>query len=201
MGALAVPLPCRLDPPIGHAAAGRRGRDPSSQKGLGGAPEESGCLATGRWPGGYPALSAGEAARPQPTHPGLRRAAAPGPQAHPGEGGREEAASGLAPRKTWSRLWAPRAGLAPSLCPEARPGASPSPRLCAGRRRPLCPYGEWRTRRSAPATSRAFGEFREQQRRFWGVPGLQPPGKTRGWPFRSQTADSRQFPPRNLEPH
>lgn len=39
MGALAVPLVCRLGSLIGCAGAGRRGRDPSSLKGLGGAPE------------------------------------------------------------------------------------------------------------------------------------------------------------------
>lgn len=39
MGALAVPLSRRLGSLIGYAGAGRRGRDPSSQKGLGGAPE------------------------------------------------------------------------------------------------------------------------------------------------------------------
>lgn len=39
MGTFAVLLPCRLDSLIGSDGAGRRGRDPSSQKGLGGAPE------------------------------------------------------------------------------------------------------------------------------------------------------------------
>ncbi|XDC61227.1 hypothetical protein R6Z07M_012409 [Ovis aries] len=39
MGALAVLLPCYLSSLIGYAGAGRRGRDPTSQKGLGGAPE------------------------------------------------------------------------------------------------------------------------------------------------------------------
>lgn len=39
MGALAVPLSCRLGSLIGYAGAGRRGRDPSFQKGLRGAPE------------------------------------------------------------------------------------------------------------------------------------------------------------------
>lgn len=38
-GSPAVPLLCRLGSLIGSAWAGRRGRDPSSQKGLGGAPE------------------------------------------------------------------------------------------------------------------------------------------------------------------
>lgn len=79
--------------------------------------------------------------------------------------------------------------------PDPRKGpAPPSPRLCAGRRRPLCPGGEWRTWQSPTATSRAFGEFKGNQRRLWGVPGLQPPGKARGRPFRSQVSDSRQSP-------
>lgn len=120
MGALAVPLPCRLGSLIGYAGEGRRGRDPSSQKGLGGALRESGYLATGRWPGGYPAQRAGEAARPQPTHPGLWRGAAPGPQALPGAPG-----SRLGPgsRKTVSAVGVLEQ--ASTLLPDRRRGPAP----------------------------------------------------------------------------
>lgn len=179
---------------------------PFSQKGLGGAPEgerlPSNWAVAPRVPGPGRGRSRQAAAHP----PRLRRGAAPSPPALPGApGSRREPGSG----KTWSQLSGPRAGLDPAPGP-ARPGASPSPSpgLCAGRRRPLCPCGKWRSRQSPAATaaSRAFGEFREHQRRFWGVPGLQPPGKARGWHFRSQTSDARPFPlpsvpHRNLEPH
>lgn len=209
MGTLAVPLPCRLSSLIGYAGAGRQGRDPSSQKGLGGAPEgewlpSNGAVAR-RVPGSERGRSCEAAAHP----PRAPESGSPPPAPKPSRG-REEAASGLVPGKRGLGCGGPRAGLDPSPWPEERPGASPSPGLCAGRRRPLCPCGEWRTRQSPTATataaSKAFGEFKEYQRRFWGVPGFQPPEKTRGWLFRSHTADPRQFPPpcvpyRNLEPH
>lgn len=78
---------------------GRWGRD---QKGLGAPLRESSCLATGRWPSGYPAQRAREGARPQPTRPGLQRGSSPGPQALPGAPGSR---IGPGSRKTWSQLW------------------------------------------------------------------------------------------------
>lgn len=80
MGALAVQLPRRLGPLIGCAGEGRRGRDPSSQKGLGGAPEgerlpSNGAVArrvpglTRRWkPGGRSAPTRGSGEGP-PSRP------------------------------------------------------------------------------------------------------------------------------------
>lgn len=48
--------------------------------------------------------------RPQATHPGLRRGAAPGPQALPGAPGSRLRPG---PRKTWSQLWVPSSRLRP----------------------------------------------------------------------------------------
>lgn len=83
---------------------------------------------------------------------------------------------------------------APLPDPRKGPAPPPHPHLCAGRRQPLCPGGEWRTWQSPTATSRVFGEFKGNQRRLWGVPGLQPPAKAPGRTFRGQIADLRQSP-------
>lgn len=99
MGALAVPLPCRLDPPIGHAAAGRRGRDPSSQKGLGGAPEgerlpSNGAVAR-RVPGSERGRSREAAAHP----PGAPESGSPRPPSPPGGGGARGSCLGPGPQE------------------------------------------------------------------------------------------------------
>lgn len=85
MGALAVPLPCRLGSLIGYAGAGRRGRDPSSQKGLGGAPEgewlpSNGAVAR-RVPGPGRGRSREAAAHPRRAP---ERCSPPQPQSPPG---------------------------------------------------------------------------------------------------------------------
>ena len=100
--------------------AGRWGRD---QKGLGAPLRESSCLATGRWPSGYPAQRAREGARPQPTRPGLRRGSSPGPQALPGAPGSR---IGPGSRKTWSQLWGVLEQ-ASTLLPDRRRGRAPHP--------------------------------------------------------------------------
>lgn len=124
MGAFAVPLPRQLALLIGYAGAGRWGRDPSSQKGLGAPLREGGCLATGRWLGGYPASRARGAARPQPTHSrlwlgaDLRLSSPAGGSRRPPRARRG---------KTGSPRWGPRPCLPTS---EGPPRLPRSPSLC-----------------------------------------------------------------------
>jgi hypothetical protein len=88
MGSFAVPLPWRLDSLIGYAGADRRGRDPSSQKGLGGAPEggrlpSNGAVAR---PGTRPSLREKPRGRSVPT-PGSGEVQSPIPRALAGAPG------------------------------------------------------------------------------------------------------------------
>lgn len=84
MGALAVLLPCCLGSLIGYAWAGRRGRDPSSQKGLGGAPEGERLPSNGavaRWVPGLARGGSREAAAHPPRAP---KRCSPRPPSLPG---------------------------------------------------------------------------------------------------------------------
>lgn len=179
---------------------GPRGRDPSFQRGLGGAPEGGRLPSNGAVARRVPGLGEREQrARPQPTHPGLLRAAASGPRALQGApGGR----LGPGLRKTRSPLWEPRpfflAGggaqrlsLTPSLC--GVPAAIVSGRGMEDLAVPQCHVrGLW-------GIQRQLAVF---------VGGLQrtPLGKAREWSFRNLIADPRPSPPlrvpaRNLEIH
>lgn len=82
MGALAVPFTYRLGSLIGYAGAGRRGRDPSSQKGLGGAPEGERLPSNGavaRWVPGPERGRSREAAAHPPRAPESGRPRPPSP--------------------------------------------------------------------------------------------------------------------------
>lgn len=127
MGAFAVPLPRRPDSLIGYAGAGRRGRDPSSQKGLGGAPEGGRLPSNGAVARRVPGLGStrsGEAAAHPPraqarSNPGpraLQRGSRRPPRAEPWENG----ASAVGASALLADQWR---GAAPPPQPVFVPGA------------------------------------------------------------------------------
>ena len=100
MGALAVLLACYLGSLIGYAGAGRRGPDPSSQKGLGGAPEGEQLPSNGAVAGRVPGLTRGGSREAAAHPPRAPERCSPRPPIPPG-GARKPPV----PRKTWSQLW------------------------------------------------------------------------------------------------
>lgn len=84
MGALAVPLLCRLGSLIGYAGAGRRGRDPSSLKGLGGAPEGELLPGNGAVARRVPGLARGRSRQAAAHPPRARERCSPRPLSPPG---------------------------------------------------------------------------------------------------------------------
>lgn len=84
MGALAVPLLCRLGSLIGHAGAGRRGRDPSSLKGLGGAPEGERLPGNGAVARRVPGLARGRSSQAAAHPPQAPERCSPRPPSPPG---------------------------------------------------------------------------------------------------------------------
>lgn len=194
MGALAVPLSCRLGSLIGYAGAGRRGRDPSFQKGLRGAPEgerlpSNGAVAR-RVPGPARQRSREAAAHPPwapercsprpPSPPGGARKLS---QAWPQENvvsavGALEQASTLLPYRRRSPAPHSRPVFvqgAGGHCVRAGNGGPGNPPLPPPRPGPL-------------------GNSKNPSGVSKGCPAFSLPGKARGWPFRSQTADPRRFP-------
>lgn len=84
MGALAVPLPCRLASLIGYAGAGRRGRDPSFLKGLGGAPEGEQLPGNGAVARRVPGLARGRSRQAAAHRPRAPERCSPRPLSPPG---------------------------------------------------------------------------------------------------------------------
>lgn len=84
MGALAVLLPCYLGSLIGYAGAGRRGRDPTSQKGLGGAPEGERLPSNGAVARRVPGLARGGSREAAAHPPRALERCNPGPLSPPG---------------------------------------------------------------------------------------------------------------------
>lgn len=204
MGTFAVPLPCRLDSLIGSGGAGRPGRDPSSQKGLGGAPEggrlpSNGAVAR-RVPGLASARSRKAVAHPPwawerciPQHPSPPRGSRKPRWVYPQEnvvsavGGLEQASTPL---------------------PERRRGPVPPPHpvFVQGAGGHCVRAGNGGPGNPPPPHPGPLGNSKKTSDVCGGVSGLQPPGKARGWPFQSPIADPRQIPSpcvahRNLELH
>lgn len=191
MGALAVLLPCYLSSLIGYAGAGRRGRDPTSQKGPGGAPEGERLPSNGAVARRVPGLARG-GSREAAAHPGLWRGATRAPKlpgvprrqlwACPQEncslscGGLEQASTLVSDR------WRGRRLTARLLC--RAPAAIVSVRGMEDSGNPPLP----------PPLPGPLGNSKKSQRRFWEFPAFSP-RKARGWPFQTQTADPRQCSP------
>lgn len=117
MGALAVPLVCRLGSLIGCAGAGRRGRDPSSLKGLGGAPEGEQLPGNGAVARRVPGLARGrsrQAAAHRPRAPERCSPRPPGPRPPRPPGGARKLPWACPQENVVSAVGGPRAGLSPS---------------------------------------------------------------------------------------
>lgn len=112
MGALAVLLPCYLSSLIGYAGAGRRGRDPTSQKGLGGAPEGERLPSNGAVARRVPGLARGGSREAAAHPPRPLERCNPGPLS---SRGCQEASLGLSPGKRSLSCGGSRAGLDPCL--------------------------------------------------------------------------------------